>query len=86
VASNSPDRSAELAEQGGRVRADPFLGDDPAGDALELVADVVDGHRQLFAGLPDDAFDEFDAGLQHVIARFRGVLAARAADGTVTDG
>jgi hypothetical protein len=51
---------------------------------------LADGHRrlarQLFAGLPDDVFDDFDAGLLHVIARFRGVLAARAADGTVTDG
>jgi DNA-binding MarR family transcriptional regulator len=49
--------------------------------------ELTDGHRrlarQLFAGLPDDVFDDFDAGLLHVIARFRGVLAA---DGTVTDG
>jgi DNA-binding MarR family transcriptional regulator len=38
-----------------------------------------DGHvrlaRQLFAGLPDDAFDSFDAGLLHVLTQFRGVLA-----------
>jgi DNA-binding MarR family transcriptional regulator len=52
--------------------------------------ELVDSHRrlarQLFAGLPDDAFDDFDAGLLHVIARFRGVLADRAADATVTRG
>jgi len=40
---------------------------------------LVDDHRrlarQLFAGLPDDAFDSFDAGLLHVLTRFRGVLA-----------
>ena len=51
---------------------------------------LVDGHRrlarQLFAGLPDDVFDGFDAGLVHVIARFRGVLAARAADEAMPDG
>ncbi len=34
--------------------------------------------RQLFADLPDDAFESFDAGLLHVITRFRGVLAERA--------
>ena len=48
--------------------------------------ELVEGHRrlarQLFAELPDDAFGDFDAGLVHVIARFRAVLAARAADGT----
>jgi DNA-binding MarR family transcriptional regulator len=42
---------------------------------------LVDGHRrlarQLFAGLPDEAFDSFDAGLLHVLTRFRGVLAAQ---------
>jgi DNA-binding MarR family transcriptional regulator len=51
---------------------------------------LVDGHRrlarQLFAGLPDDVFDGFDAGLVHVISRFRGVLAARAPDRAMTDG
>ena len=51
---------------------------------------LVDGHRrlarQLFVGLPDDVFDGFDAGLVHVIARFRGVLAARAADEAMPDG
>lgn len=40
---------------------------------------LVDSHRrlarQLFAGLPDDAFKGFDAGLLHVITQFRGVLA-----------
>jgi DNA-binding MarR family transcriptional regulator len=45
---------------------------------------LADGHRrlarQLFAGLPDDVFDGFDAGLLHVLTRFRGVLAARAPD------
>jgi DNA-binding MarR family transcriptional regulator len=42
---------------------------------------LLDGHRrlagQLFAGLPDDAFGGFDAGLVHVLARLRGVLAAK---------
>ena len=40
---------------------------------------LVDSHRrlarQLFAGLPDDAFGSFDAGLRHVIKEFRRVLA-----------
>lgn len=40
---------------------------------------LVDSHRQLarqlFAGLPDDAFEGFDAGLLHVITQFRRVLA-----------
>jgi DNA-binding MarR family transcriptional regulator len=40
-----------------------------------------DGHvrlaRQLFAGLTDDAFDDFDAGLLHVLTQFRGVLATQ---------
>jgi DNA-binding MarR family transcriptional regulator len=51
---------------------------------------LVDGHRrlarQLFADLPGDVFDGFDAGLLHVITRFRGVLTARAADEAMTDG
>jgi DNA-binding MarR family transcriptional regulator len=38
-----------------------------------------DGHvrlaRQLFAGLPEDAFDGFDAGLLHVLTQLRDVLA-----------
>jgi DNA-binding MarR family transcriptional regulator len=42
---------------------------------------LADGHRrlarQLFADLPDDAFDGFDAGLVHVITQFRAVLAAQ---------
>jgi len=42
---------------------------------------LLDGHRrlarQLFADLPDDVFDGFDAGLVHVLARFRDVAAAR---------
>ena len=42
---------------------------------------LLDGHRrlarQLFADLPPNVFDNFDAGLLHVITRFRGVLAAR---------
>jgi DNA-binding MarR family transcriptional regulator len=41
-----------------------------------------DGHvrlaRQLFAGLPDDSFDSFDAGLLHVLAQLRDVLATQA--------
>jgi DNA-binding MarR family transcriptional regulator len=40
-----------------------------------------DGHvrlaRQLFAGLPDDAFGSFDAGLLHVLTRLRDVLATQ---------
>jgi DNA-binding MarR family transcriptional regulator len=40
-----------------------------------------DGHvrlaRQLFGGLPDDAFDRFDSGLLHVLTQFRGVLATQ---------
>src|SRR5487761_2568212 len=42
---------------------------------------LVDGHRrlarELFADLPDDVFDGFDAGLLHVLTRFRGALAAK---------
>jgi DNA-binding MarR family transcriptional regulator len=42
---------------------------------------LVDDHRrlarQLFAGLPDDAFDNFDAGLLHVLTQFRGLLASK---------
>jgi DNA-binding MarR family transcriptional regulator len=33
--------------------------------------------RQLFADLPGAVFDGFDAGLLHVLAQFRAVLAAR---------
>jgi DNA-binding MarR family transcriptional regulator len=40
---------------------------------------LLDGHsrlaRQLFADLPHNVFDGFDAGLLHVLTRFRGVLA-----------
>src|SRR5215472_13164647 len=39
---------------------------------------MADGHRelarQLFAGLPAEAFDGFDAGLSHVIDRLRALL------------
>jgi DNA-binding MarR family transcriptional regulator len=42
---------------------------------------LLDGHvrlaRQLFAGLPGDAFDSFDAGLLHVLTRLRGVLSTQ---------
>jgi hypothetical protein len=42
---------------------------------------LLDGHRrlarQLFANLPLNVFDGFDAGLLHVITQFRGVLAAQ---------
>jgi len=31
----------------------------------------------LFADLPDDTFDGFDAGLLHVITRLRDVVAAK---------
>jgi hypothetical protein len=41
----------------------------------------VDSHRrlarELFAGLSEDVFDGFDAGLAHVITRFHGVLASK---------
>ncbi len=51
---------------------------------------LADGHRrlarQLFADLPDDVFEGFDAGLLRVLTRFRGVLAARAPDEAMTDG
>jgi DNA-binding MarR family transcriptional regulator len=33
--------------------------------------------RQLFGGLPDDAFDGFDAGLLHVLTQLRGALATQ---------
>jgi DNA-binding MarR family transcriptional regulator len=40
---------------------------------------LADSHRrlarQLFGGLPEDAFKSFDAGLLHVISQFRRVLA-----------
>jgi DNA-binding MarR family transcriptional regulator len=43
---------------------------------------LVDSHRrlarQLFGDLSDDAFTSFDAGLRHVITKFRGVLAGQA--------
>jgi DNA-binding MarR family transcriptional regulator len=39
--------------------------------------ELVDGHhrlaRELFADLPDDVLDAFDAGLAHVIAQLRRV-------------
>jgi DNA-binding MarR family transcriptional regulator len=42
---------------------------------------LLDDHRrlarQLFGDLPDDVFDGFEAGLRHVIRRFRAVLADR---------
>jgi len=42
---------------------------------------LLDGHRrlarQLFAALPPHVFDAFDFGLLHVLARFRGVVAAQ---------
>lgn len=50
---------------------------------------LVDGHRrlarQLFADLPDDVFDGFDAGLLHVLTRFRGALAAKIPDEAMAD-
>jgi DNA-binding MarR family transcriptional regulator len=40
-----------------------------------------DGHirlaRQLFAGLPGDAFDRFDSGLLHVLTQLRAALATQ---------
>src|SRR5215469_7048139 len=43
--------------------------------------ELTDSHRrlarELFATLPADVFDGFDAGLAHVITRFRGVLATK---------
>ena len=56
------------------------------GFALYLVLSLPVFGRAGDTPLADRCADEFDAGLRHVIARFRGVLAARAADGTVTDG
>ena len=42
---------------------------------------LADGHRELarhlFAGLPAEAFDGFDAGLSHVADRLRALLAER---------
>ena len=42
---------------------------------------LLDDHRrlarQLFADMPDDGFDGFDAGLLHVLTRLRGALAAQ---------
>jgi DNA-binding MarR family transcriptional regulator len=42
---------------------------------------LLDDHRrlarQLFADMPDDAFDGFDAGLLHVLTRLRGALEAQ---------
>jgi len=42
---------------------------------------LLDDHRllarQLFAGMADDVFDSFDAGLLQVLTRLRGVLAAQ---------
>lgn len=41
---------------------------------------LLDDHRrlarQLFAGMPADAFGSFDTGLLHVLTRLRAVLAA----------
>ena len=43
---------------------------------------LADAHRrlarQLFAELPDEVFGGFDAGVGHVLARFREVVAAKA--------
>lgn len=42
---------------------------------------LVDGHerlaRELFADLPDDLLESFDAGLIHVIARLRSLTSAQ---------
>jgi DNA-binding MarR family transcriptional regulator len=42
---------------------------------------LLDDHRrlarQLFADMPGDAFDGFDAGLLHVLTRLRGALEAQ---------
>jgi DNA-binding MarR family transcriptional regulator len=39
---------------------------------------LLDGHRQLacqlFAGLPDEVFDGFDAGLGQVLERLRALM------------
>jgi DNA-binding MarR family transcriptional regulator len=47
---------------------------------------MADGHRelaqQLFAGLPAEAFDGFDAGLSHVIDRLRALLSEATHVGT----
>ena len=47
------------------------------GTAQALVDDHRRLARQLFAGLPGDVFDGFDAGLLHVLTRFRTVLAGK---------
>ena len=43
---------------------------------------LLDAHRrlarQLFGDLPDEVFGGFDAGLRHVLARFRAVVAGKA--------
>ncbi len=48
---------------------------------------LADGHRELarhlFAGLPAEAFDGFDAGLSHVTDRLRALLAERWASSAV---
>jgi DNA-binding MarR family transcriptional regulator len=45
---------------------------------------LLDAHRrlarQLFAELPDDGFGGFEAGLRHVLARFRDVVAERTSE------
>src|SRR5215467_14026539 len=42
---------------------------------------LLDDHRrlarELFAGMADDVFGSFDAGLLHVLTRLRGALAAQ---------
>ncbi len=46
---------------------------------------LADGHRELarhlFAGMPAEAFDGFDAGLSRVVDRLRTLLATPAHDG-----
>src|SRR5260370_39093860 len=43
AASTRANGLAELPVQGGPVRADPFLGDEAVGNAVELVAHLLDG-------------------------------------------